>query len=194
MFSEFGFSITMTESEVNKLYRRCCIRFHPDKISQKGIPVTKEDNDKFTRLGNEYETFVNYVKKPSKTESKYYEEAMPQKQQKKPRQRCCGFCRKPGHTRKTCEEFKNHKEKEQAEKETKRKDNESTHRFIIHPEVMVSATITVTFPIPINKKVEDIIIIPYTDLSGKSREHKTKIRYEDLMNGRQTIEVTIPLK
>ena len=59
---------------------------------------------------------------------------------------------------------------------------------------MVSATITVTFPIPINKKVGDIIIIPYTDLSGKSREHKTKIRYEDLMNGRQTIEVTIPLK
>ena len=82
MFSEFGFSITMTESEVNKLYRRCCIRFHPDKISQKGIPVTKEDNDKFTRLGNEYETFVNYVKKNSKTESKYYEEAMPQKQQR----------------------------------------------------------------------------------------------------------------
>ena len=194
MISEFGFTVFMTETEVNKLYRRCCIKFHPDKISQRGLPITEEVNDRFTRLGNEYEKFVEYVKKSSSAETTPVHENPGPPKQKQGKKRCCGFCKKPGHTKRTCEEFRQHQEKEQAEKEANRKKSESMNRFIINPDVMLSATITVTFPIPVNKKVGDIIIIPYTDLSGKYMEHKTKIRHEDLINGRRNIVVTISLK
>ena len=198
MDSEFGFHYNMSENQVNKIYRKACIKYHPDKISQRGMPITQEVNDTFSRLGNEYEKFLEHSRKNSYQKDNAAEKSSTTTPQPPPpppqkKKRCCGFCRKPGHTRKTCKEFKEYESKKQHDKR-KSNINENRKTYIVHPVMMTTATITISIPVNPSNKVGDVIVVPYFDLSGKAREHRTKIRYEDLMNGRQTIDVVIPLK
>lgn len=211
MPSEFGFTPFMTENEIKKHYRKACLKYHPDKVSLKGLPVTKEVNDQFARLANEYQRFMkqtsysyssssykpssSYTSKPSSKPS-YASSSKPsptpESAPKPKKPRCCGFCKKPGHNRSTCKEFKEHKEEQRKQKEEQRKQKEKLNTYIIHQEMMYTAWVDYIFPLPLNKKVGDVIIVPYTDLAGNKREYKHTIVEDDLK--KKTFRVNINLK
>ena len=96
-----------------------------------------------------------------------------------------------GHP-KTCKEFKEYKEEQRKQKEEQRKQKEKLNTYIIHPEMMYTAWVDYIFPLPLNKKVGDVIILPYTDLAGNKREYKHTINQDDLK--KKTFSVNINLK
>ena len=54
MDSEFGFHYNMSENQVNKIYRKACIKYHPDKI--RGNEEKKESAKKvFEAIRTAYE-------------------------------------------------------------------------------------------------------------------------------------------
>jgi len=45
-----------TQDEIKRAYKRQSLQMHPDKFAQRGETVTEEDQARFTRMKDAYET------------------------------------------------------------------------------------------------------------------------------------------
>ena len=212
--SEFNFNFNMSVSEVKKTYRALLLRYHPDKMNQRGETVDDSSTSRFHRLQREFTKYMSVAKRndASSTQPETPKEApketpkeTPQQEKTKDvpketpkRHRKCGHCRCEGHTRTTCPHLnprKARKRERREEREQQRKaqtpPKETSKKTFNLGASDVGGTMDLRFAVPKGASAGDEINVPYVDMSG------TKCTYKFTLRAYQTpyefLHVKIPL-
>ena len=208
--SEFNFSYTMSIDEVKKTYRASLLKFHPDKMNQRGETVDDNATARFHRLQQEFRKYLSATQRnsthsaqpPPKKEPKETprENTTEETKETPKRHRKCGHCRCEGHTRTTCPHLnprKARKRERREEREQQRKAQTETQSKETQKKTFnlgasdVGGTMDLRFAVPKGASAGDEVNVPYVDMSG------TKCTYKFTLRAYQThyefLHVKIPL-
>jgi DnaJ family protein A protein 5 len=58
-YDVLGIELTATSDEIKKAYRKCALRWHPDKHSDSDKKAQEEANRRFLEISDAYETLID---------------------------------------------------------------------------------------------------------------------------------------